>query len=73
MKLTKTQRTPEVVEAIKYARTLGAEAYQNGIRRAHDDAAVIELGAKFDMEQHIEIMRAWLQGATRAMFEAVEA
>ena len=70
MKLTKRQMTTETRDAIQSARTFGAEAYRNGIRRANDDGAVIVLvnSSQFDQEQRAAIFQAWLQGATKAMF-----
>ena len=74
MKLSKRQQTPEVMEAVNHARQLGAEAYRNGIRRPHDDAAVVAVACEFnDSVISAEIWRAWLQGATRAMFAMMEA
>ena len=73
MKITKKQQTPELISAVRDARTLGGEAYRNGIRRVHDDGRVIDLASSndFSFEQRAAIFSAWIQGATKAMFAEV--
>ena len=70
MKLSRKQQTPELFESINAARVFGSEAHRHGIRRCHDDAAVIDLARnpQFDHAQRAEIYKAWMQGATKAMF-----